>query len=304
MIRLHHLVGIMLVALSFFLFFTTTQKSSRSTIVCTTSIIADAVEYIAGNRFAIKTLMGPGVDPHVYRPRESDVQALSCADLIFYNGLHLEGKMADMFEHMRSRIATVAVADALDEGELLDSEFEGLYDPHIWHDVRLWSKTIPSIAAAISLLDPENESIYHKRSQEYLDQLSRVDEYVRERVQRIPASHRELLTAHDAFHYFGRAYGFTVTGLQGISTDAVVSTHDIQQMVHQIVKNKIPAIFLESSIPSKSIESVQRAVASKGWHVAIAPELYSDSLGDKSTTASSYCGMIKHNVDVIVGCLT
>ncbi len=285
-------------------FFRTTQKKNSLYVVCTTSIIADAVHAITDGQMRIKTLMGPGVDPHIYRPRESDVQALSEADLIFYNGLHLEGKMADMFAHMSDRISTCAVADAIPNNSYIESEFEGLYDPHVWHDVTLWSNTVLYIRDALIALDPERTQIYVCNAQNYLDQLTALQRWVEKKIAQIPKSKRELLTAHDAFTYFGRAYGFEVIGLQGISTDAVVSTRGIQSMADHIARKKIKAIFLESSIPSKSIEAVQKAVASRGWHVAIAPELYSDSLGDKSTTASTYCGMIMHNVDVIVDSLS
>ncbi len=285
-------------------FFNSSPKNKKPLIVCTTSIIADVVHFIIDGHMDVKTLMGPGVDPHVYRPRESDVQALSCADVIFYNGLHLEGKMADMFAHMQDRVPTIAVADALCTNDYIASEFEGLYDPHIWHDVSLWAQVVPCICQAICQLDPEHALRYEKNARDYMDTLHALDACVQKTVALIPAEKRELLTAHDAFNYFGHRYGFKVVGLQGISTDAVVSTRDIQKMADRIARKKIPAIFLESSIPSKSIEAVQNAVTARGWHVAIAPELFSDSLGDKSTTADTYCGMIKHNVDVIVDSLT
>ena len=286
------------------IFFRSSPKKKRLLIVCTTSIIADAVHAIIVGNMQVKTLMGPGVDPHVYRPRESDVIALSEADLIFYNGLHLEGKMGDMFAYMKEYVPTVAVADALSVTDLMASDFAGIYDPHIWHDVSLWMKVVPSIAQAIISIDREHKELYEKNAQAYLCQLKKLHTYVVHKIQQIPHGKRELLTAHDAFNYFGRAYGFEVVGLQGISTDAVVSTRDIQKMADLIAHKKIKSIFLEASIPSKSIEAVQQAVASREWQVAIAPELFSDSLGDETTTADTYCGMIKHNVDVIVDSLT
>ena len=284
--------------------FRSSHSKKKPLIVCTTSIIADAVEAIVDETMQVKTLMGPGVDPHVYRPRESDVTALSQADIIFYNGLHLEGKMGDMFAHMKKQVPTFAVADALSSSDLIASDFVDIYDPHIWHDVALWMKVVSFIAHAIITINPEHAERYEQKKHYYLDQLHQLQAYVLHNIKRIPHKKRELLTAHDAFNYFGHAYDFNVVGLQGISTDAVVSTRDIQKMADLIAQKKIKAIFLESSIPAKSIEAVQKAVASRGWHVAIAPELFSDSLGDESTTANSYCGMIKHNVDVIVNSLT
>lgn len=286
-----------------FLFRDTYSKHHRS-VVCTTSIIADAVHAITQGQIHIKTLMGPGVDPHIYRPRESDVRALSEADLIFYNGLHLEGKMADMFVQMSHRIPTYAVSNALPKHYYIESDFEGVYDPHVWHDVSLWSNVVTYIRDALIAIDPEHSEVYTRNAQCYYDELVALQAYLQQKLMQLSPSKRELLTAHDAFAYFGRAYGFRVVGLQGISTDAMVSTRGIQSMADRIAHKKIKAIFLESSIPSKSIEAVQRAVASRGWHVAIAPELYSDSLGDKSTTAETYCGMMKHNVDVIVDSLS
>jgi len=298
------IVAFLVFIFSFLLFFRSTQKKQTRLIVCTTSIIADVVHAIVDGHIPVKTLMGPGVDPHVYRPRESDVQALSEADLIIYNGLHLEGKMGDMFAHMQARTPTIAVSDALPSEHYIESDFQGLYDPHIWHDVSLWSGVVPYIAHAIIKLDPERAQIYTKNAHAYWCRLQELHEYVLHKVAQLPSTSRELLTAHDAFSYFGRAYGFTVIGLQGISTDAVVSTKGIQKMADRIARKQIKSIFLDSSIPSKSIEAVQRAVASRGWQVHIAPELFSDSLGDKSTTADTYCGMIKHNIDVIVDSLT
>ncbi len=280
------------------------RQPEKFLIVCTTNIIADAVHAIVKDKIAVKTLMGPGVDPHLYRPRESDVVALSNANLIFFNGLHLEGKMADMFVHMRSRIPTVAVADALSSSNLIESEFQGIYDPHVWHDVSLWMQAILGITQAIIKLDPENKQQFEKNAKEYFEQLSQLDTYVREKAQLLPQEARIVLTAHDAFSYFGKAYDFEVIGLQGISTDAVITAHDIQSMAEKIVKKNVTAIFLESSLPAKSIEAVEKAVAARGRTITIAPELFSDSLGDKTTTADTYCGMIKHNIDVIVDSLT
>lgn len=298
------IVAFLLFIIFFPLLFRTSKKQNKLFVVCTTSIIADVVHAITDGHMQVKTLMGPGVDPHVYRPRESDVQALSEADLIFYNGLHLEGKMGEMFVHMSSKVPTRAVADAIPSDAYIESDFAGVYDPHVWHDVSLWSKVVPYILDAVTMLDPKHAELYTHNANAYLSQLDALQTYVLRKIAQVPSSSRELLTAHDAFAYFGRAYGFKVVGLQGISTDAVVSTRGIQKMADRIARKKIKAIFLESSIPSKSIEAVQKAVASRGWNVAIAPELYSDSLGDKSTTADTYCGMITHNVDVIVDSLT
>ena len=286
------------------LFFLPTQKKSKRLVVCTTTIIADAVSAIAEDTVTIKTLMGSGVDPHMYRPRESDVAVLSSADLIFYNGLHLEGKMAGMFEHMRSRVPTIALAESLDGDDLIETEFIGIYDPHFWHDVALWKQVVGAIVTSLCVLYPEQTERYKKNARHYEKSLSLLQEYIQSRMSEVPLKKRILLTAHDAFSYLGKAYGFEVIGLQGISTDAHITAHDIQSMAEKVTQCDVPAIFLESSLPAKSIAAVERAVEARGRNVKIAPELFSDSLGDKTTTADTYCGMIKHNVDVIVNSLT
>ncbi len=292
------------IAFALILSYAPSRTSKKHLIVCTTNIIADAVRAIVKDEIEVRALMGPGVDPHLYRPRESDVVALSNASLIFFNGLHLEGKMGDMFVHMRSRIPTIAITDALFDSDLIESEFKGIYDPHVWHDVSLWRRLVPVITEEIIKLDPSHERTFGANAQNYIRKLTELNLYVREKTKLIPKNMRVLLTAHDAFSYFGKAYGFEVVGLQGISTDSVITAHDIQSMVEKIVKKNVPAIFLESSLPAKSIEAVERAVAARGRTITIAPELFSDSLGDKTTTAATYCGMIKHNIDIIVSSLT
>lgn len=272
--------------------------------LCTTTIIADAVEHVAGEHFTIRTLMGPGVDPHLYRARESDVTALSAADIIFYNGLHLEGKMGTIFDRMQTYAPTIAVGEIIPIEDRIESEFAAIYDPHIWHDVCLFKQLIAPIVSALSHIDPQHAQEFEQNGATYMQELDRLHGYVLEQIDRIPKDKRILVTAHDAFAYFGKRYGIEVVGLQGISTDAQVSVKDIHDAVATIVACQIPAIFLESSIPMQSICAVQHAVQAHGMHVTIAPELYSDSLGDKSTTAYTYCGMIKHNIDVIVSALS
>ncbi len=273
-------------------------------VICTTTIIADVVKNIGAPYVAIKTLMGPGVDPHLYRARESDVAALSNADLIFYNGLHLEGKMGEIFAHMNRLMPTIAVAEIIPVKERIASDFAGIYDPHVWHDVALWRQIIPVIEQALSLQDPIHAAYYREHAKAYDKKLMALDAWMRKELHRIPPEQRILVTAHDAFSYFGRAYGIQVIGLQGISTDAQVSAHDIQNAVDYMVEHKIPALFLEASIPAQSIQAVERAVAARGWHVSIAPELFSDALGDESTTADSYFDMMHYNVETIISALT
>ena len=276
----------------------------RCFVVCTTTIIADAVSAIGGDYVKVKTLMGPGIDPHLYHPRESDIMALSLADIIFYNGLHLEGKMADVFAYMRDKKVVCAVAQLIEASDCISSDFENIYDPHLWHDVSLWQRIAKPIANFLIQKDPLHALYYAARAQEYEDKLKDLDEWVQDQISLIPENRRILITAHDAFSYFGKRYGLQVIGLQGLSTDAQITPHDIQKAVYYCIQYDIPALFLESSIPPQSILAVQKAAAAREKKITIAPELFSDSLGDQTTTAHTYCDMIRYNVETIVSALT
>jgi manganese/zinc/iron transport system substrate-binding protein len=275
----------------------------KLTIVATTSIIADAVRKIVGDHIAVHGLMGPGVDPHLYRARESDVHTLAAADLIIYNGLHLEGKMGQVLSGMQRFTQTVAVASCLDTTMLRAADFADLYDPHIWFDVALWIVVVRFIQQTVITLDPINADAYKKNGDDYICELEQLHAYIHTRVSELDVKKRILITAHDAFGYFGAAYDFKVVGLQGLSTDCDISTKDIQQLANYIVNNAVPVIFVESSISQRTILAVQNAVRARGWSVQIGPELYSDALGDDTTSAANYIGMIKYNVDAIVNAL-
>lgn len=276
----------------------------RISVVTTTGMIKDLVEQIGGERVRVVGLMGPGIDPHLYKASEGDVRRIFRADLIFFNGLHLEAKMGEVLEHMGGRVRTAAVSGAIDPDLLLSPpEFEGAYDPHIWFDVSLWARAIPIVRDALIEHDPEHASEYGRRAEAYGLALDELHRYVLSRASDLPAERRVLVTAHDAFNYFGRAYGFEVRGLQGISTASEAGTADVQQLAEFIATQRIPAIFVEASIPRRTIEAVQAAVRSRGFEVVIGGELFSDSLGDEGTSAETYIGMVRHNVDVIVGAL-
>lgn len=273
-------------------------------VLCTTTFIADAVFVIAQDRVAIHCLMGPGVDPHLYRARESDIHILAAADLIFYNGLHLEGKMSEIIAHMDYfDKEIVATSNAVPQNELIFVS-ENIYDPHIWHNAQLWKKCVLYIGDVLSKADPDNSPIYLKNALDYANKLEQLDSYIRKKVEQIPEKKRILVTAHDAFSYFGKAYGITVVGLQGISTEAQVGTKDIQNLADYIVLHKIPAVFIESSIPARTLTVVEQAVQSRGWHIEWGDQLYSDALGLKSSNADTYEGMMRHNVDAIVKALS
>lgn len=274
-------------------------------IVATTGMIADMVSVIGGDNVSVTGLMGPGVDPHLYKASAGDVALLSKADVIFYNGLHLEGKMGEIFEQMNKRgISTVAVTDGVDRKNLLaPPEFKGNYDPHIWFDVGLWSDTVEVVKGKLVEMDPENGEQYNQNAEAYLNQLSELNDYVTERANSLPEDKRVLITAHDAFNYFGQGYGFEVKGLQGISTDSEAGTADVQGLATIIVERQIPAIFIESSVPPRYIEAVQAAVKSKGFDVRVGGELFSDAMGNPGTPEGNYIGMVRHNIDTIVDAL-
>jgi manganese/zinc/iron transport system substrate-binding protein len=284
-----------------------TQRPIRA--VATTGMITDIVANVGGEQVEVNGLMGAGVDPHLYKPSERDVIALAGADVIFYNGLHLEAQMARVFEKMQegggySRVRTVAVTDGIDRARLsAPPEFEGNYDPHVWFDVTMWMQAAETVRDALVGMDPAHAGEYQARAAAYLEQLQGLHEYVQAQAARVPADQRVLITAHDAFNYFGQAYGFQVRGLQGISTAAEAGTGDVQDLVDFIVENRIPAMFVESSVPARTIEAVQAAVRARGFDVQIGGELFSDAMGSPGTPEGTYTGMVVHNIDTIVKAL-
>ncbi|CAN5685561.1 zinc ABC transporter substrate-binding protein [soil metagenome] len=280
------------------------ETDGRLQVVTTTGMIGDAARRVGGDQIRVVSLMGPGVDPHLYKASEGDVRRIFRAQIIFFNGLHLEARMGEVLEHMGERIRTVAVADQIDRNRLMrPAEFEGAYDPHIWFDVALWMETVRSIRDTLLEEDPQNAEGYVARAEAYLAELEELDQYVRSQALRVPAERRVLITAHDAFNYFGRAYGFEVRGLQGISTAAEAGTADVQGLSEFIASRRIPAIFIESSVSPRAVEAVQAAVRARGFRVEIGGELFSDALGRAGTDAGQYVGMVRHNIDTIVGAL-
>ncbi len=280
-----------------------TKVKKTLIIVATTSMLADAARNIVGDNITVYGLMGAGVDPHLYRARESDVHKLAAADMVIYNGLHLEGKMGQVLQGMQRFTNVCAVANTLKKEQLRSSEFDDLYDPHIWFDVLLWIELVRYMQQQIIALDPEHADVYQKNGDDYIDELEQLHEYVQRRVNELDVDKRILITAHDAFGYFGARYGFEVIGLQGLSTDCDISTKDIQQLADFIVEKQISTMFVESSIPQRALVAAQNAVCARGWNIAIGPELYSDALGDEQSGASSYIAMVKYNVNAIVDSL-
>ena len=291
----------------------TNEKASSSTgissqkpirVVTTIGMITDIVQNVGGTRVDATGLMGPGIDPHLYKASEGDVARLAGANLIFYNGLHLEGKIAGVLERMQDRIKTVAVTHDIDRGILLaPPEFEGAYDPHVWFDVTLWMKAVERVRDTLIEVDKDSAELYRANTKDYLAKLEDLHDYVTQQAERVAPEQRVLVTAHDAFNYFGRVYGFEVRGLQGISTAAEAGTADVQALVQFIVKHRIPAMFVETSVPRRSIEAVQAAVRAKGFSVEIGGQLFSDAMGASGTLEGTYIGMVRHNIDTIVASL-
>lgn len=277
-------------------------------VVATIGMIADVIQNIGGERVEVLSLMGPGSDPHLYNAREGDIHKMYAADIIFYNGLHLEAKMSDVLGQMNPLIKTAAVSKAIEQNLLLNSEErEGnafVPDPHIWFDVSLWIKVTEYIRDVLIEINPESEEIYQEGAIAYLQQLQDLEEYVKDKANQIPEDLRVIITAHDAFQYFGRAYGFQMLGLQGISTASETGAANIRNLADFIATNEIPAIFAETTISDRSIKALQEAVESRGFNVKIGGELYSDAMGPPGSEADTYIGMIQHNIDTITSSLT
>ena len=273
-------------------------------VVCTTGMVADLAANIGGDRVAVTGLMGPGVDPHYFKASQGDLARMTAADLVLFNGLFLEGKMEEIFEKMARGKKVLAVTGGIPEDALRrPPELEGNYDPHIWFDVSLWAQTIDGVVASLSEVDPGGTAVYRENGARYRRELEALHQWVIEQVAQIPEDGRVLITAHDAFGYFGMAYGIEVVGLQGISTVAEYGVHDVTQLVDQIVARQVKAIFVESSVPARSIEAVKEGCLDRGFQVEIGGTLYSDAMGGPESGADTYVGMVKSNVNTIVGAL-
>ncbi len=281
------------------------EKGGKLRVLATTGMIGDLLKQIGGDSITVDVLMGPGVDPHLYRASEGDVSRLGGADLVFYHGLHLEGKLDNIFERIqRSGRKVFAVTDTIAPERLIASgEFAGNYDPHLWFDLDLWADIAAYVSTILEGHDPENRDYYRGNLQRYLRVLDTADQVIREMTEAVPPDKRVLITAHDAFHYFGRNYGFEVIGLQGISTIAEAGVRDVQQLSAFIVERKIPAIFVESSVSSRNIEALVASVNSRGGHVSLGGSLYSDALGNPGTPQDNLAGMITYNVETITRAL-
>lgn len=273
-------------------------------VVATIGQLGDIAQIVGGEYAQVVSLMGPGIDPHLYVASEGDVDTLQQADIIFYNGLFLEAQMAEVFEQLSSRKTVTAVAETINPEDLLDwAAYEDQYDPHVWFDVTLWMQAVEAVRDTYAEYDPDHADAYNANAAAYLTELQELHEYVLAQAGRVPPEQRVLITAHDAFHYFGRAYGFEVRGLQGISTATEAGTADVQELANFIVERQIPAIFVETSVPARNIEALQAAVQSRGFDVKIGGHLFSDAMGDEASGGNTYILMVRHNIDTIVSAL-
>ncbi|MEJ8755440.1 zinc ABC transporter substrate-binding protein [Pontibacter sp. H259] len=273
-------------------------------VVTTTGILADAVKNIVGEAATVEAIMGSGVDPHLYKATQGDLQKLTDADLIVYNGLHLEGKMGEVLQKLNRFKSVVAAAEQLPEERLLQSQdYADSHDPHVWFDVSLWQLVVKHLATELQLKDPKNAELYATNAAAYLKELEGLHTYTRKAITSIPEQQRILITAHDAFGYFGKAYSIDVRGLQGISTVSEFGLQDVSGLVNFIADRKIKAVFVESSVSPKAIEAVVIGSRKKGHEVRIGGTLYSDALGEAGTPEGTYQGMVRYNVRQIVSAL-
>lgn len=280
-------------------------SAKKLNLVTTCTMVTDIVANIAGDRATVTGLMKEGVDPHLYKPTRDDLVKLFKADAIFYSGLMLEGRMADSFAKMsRKGIPTYPVTELLDEGYLLEPEgFDGHWDPHVWNDVASWMNATKAVAKAMGELDEGNKAFYLKNADSYIAELKRLDEYAKKCIATIPEKSRVLITAHDAFNYFARAYGIEVRAAQGVTTESEASIKDIDKLVNFIIERDIKAIFVENIVSNRNLQALIAGAKAKGHEVVIGGELYSDATGKAGSYEGTYIGMIDHNVTMITRAL-
>lgn len=283
------------------------ESSDRYTVVCTVGMITDVVRNVAGEYADVEGIIGEGVDPHLYKPTRSDVVKLSNADIVFYNGLLLEGKMTDVLVRIATDGKPVkAVTEAIltNPDYLMDKDDGSEHtDPHVWMDVQGWLKAVPIITDALVSYDSEHAEVYLANGAVYIEKLKQLDAYAKQVLATIPESQRVLVTAHDAFRYLGRAYGIEVKGIQGLSTESEAGVRDLEELIDFIVERNIPSVFVESSVADKNVRALVEGAKARGHDVVIGGELFSDAMGEPGTYEGTYIGMIDHNVTTIAKAL-
>ena len=273
------------------------NSNKKIHVVTTTTILKDLIEKIGKDKVEVEGLMGEGVDPHLYQATASDVDKLKKADVVVYQGLHLEGKMGDVFADLKNK--QVIEAGKGVASEKIKKEEDGDPDPHIWFDVKIWEEVGAYISEQLGKFYPDQKEQFAKNFAEYKKEMENLDKYIMDKANEIPKEQRALVTAHDAFSYFATRYGFDVLAIQGVSTETEATTADIEKLGQKIVDRKIKAIFVESSVPEKTIKSLKDVVKSKGHNIEIGGELYSDSLGDKEHNSDGYINTCKANIDIM-----
>ncbi len=272
-------------------------------VVATTTIVADLVRQVGGGRVDVDCLMAAGIDPHSYKATPRDADRLAAADLVVASGLHLEGRLADLLQRLGRRRPVVAVADRLPPERLL-SDGPGIADPHVWFDASLWALTPPIVAAALGELDPANAAAYEAAAAAFTARLETLHARLRDRIATIPEDRRVLVTAHDAFRYYGRAYGIDVVGVQGLSTESEAGLGDINRLVERLVSRRIPAVFVETSVSDRNVTALIEGAAALGHAVVLGGRLYSDALGDAGSGAETLEEALRANTETIVAALT
>ena len=292
------------VAVAAVLPFAAPAAAEPSTIVTTTSQIADMAKNVAGERATVRALMGEGVDPHLYRQTRADIAAMRNADLVLWNGLFLEAGLEDFLLELGNQQPVVALAERLPAERLLtDEDYPDKHDPHVWMDVALWAGLVDEVAAILSDADPDGAELFAANAEAYRAELETLDAYVHGSIASIPENARVLVTAHDAFQYFGRAYDIEVMGIQGLSTESEAGLARIGELVDILVEREVGAVFVESSVADRNIRALIEGAAAKGHSVSIGGELFSDAMGAPGTYEGTYVGMLDHNATVITRAL-
>ncbi|WP_136440103.1 metal ABC transporter solute-binding protein, Zn/Mn family [Pacificoceanicola onchidii] len=273
-------------------------------VIATTGMIADAARAIAGDQAEVRALMGPGTDPHGYRQTRSDIAAMARADLVLYNGLYLEAQLEEFLEGLASRVPVVAVAEALPKArQRAHEDYEGRSDPHIWMAPLLWKSAVMATRDALIAQRPESAQVFTANADAYMAELDGLHGYALEQLGKVPDAARVLISAHDAFGYFGQEYGFEVMGIQGISTESEAGLQRIGEMVDLLVSRNIKAVFVESSVSDRNIRALIEGAAAQGHEVKIGGELFSDAMGEPGTYEGTYLGMFDHNITTLAGAL-
>ncbi len=281
-----------------------TDGSAKIRVIATVGMVADLVQRIGQSHVEVTQIMGAGVDPHLYKATRDDVQTIMQGELVFYSGLMLEGKMIDTLVKLGRGKKVIAVTEGLDESLLLEpDDFQGHYDPHVWMDGSAWAMCCKVIADNLSEHDPAHKTAYHEAAETLESEILKMHQYGKDCIATIPKASRVLITSHDAFNYFGRAYGLEVMGIQGISTESEAGLQRINEFVDLLVERKVQAVFVESSVPRKNIDSLIEGAKSRGHEVKVGGELFSDAMGMAGTYEGTYLGMLDHNITTVTRAL-